>query len=56
MKWEYKVQTLLHDHYINDVLNEMGYAGWELVTTHLHGNRHIVVYMKRPKVNYNHGK
>ena len=53
MRWEYNVIRIPRSHMkpelqIN-VLNELGFEGWELVYV-LHIGNYITLYLKRPKV------
>lgn len=46
MKWEYKAIVIISGAIIEDVLNEFGMCGWELVTM---DNSNLVAYFKRQK-------
>ncbi len=46
-KWEYATVPLI-EHATQEILNQWGEDGWELVEV-LQGPQGIVAYMKRPK-------
>ena len=47
-KWEYNVRTIRHGAIIEDVLNDYGDNGWELVTATMQGDE-VVCYFKRTR-------
>ena len=46
-KWEYATAPLI-EHATQEILNQWGEDGWELVTV-LQGPQGIIAYFKRPK-------
>ena len=49
-KWEYNVRTINHGITIEDVINDYGDNGWELVTVTMQGDE-VVCYFKRIRHN-----
>jgi hypothetical protein len=47
-KWEYLTAPLI-DHALQEILNNFGDEGWELVTVMTNAQSGLVAYFKRPK-------